>query len=121
MIGWAVANAIRVGTRTRRCRLRPVTVAMLASTQPGPPTCPVAGVIAVAVARCRSSARLLDQAQPEVEQAGYTRVGDPVEDVVALPAGRQDPAVEEALQLVGHRLRAHPHLVGQVADTPLPS
>src|SRR6266545_7180473 len=37
MTGCTVANAIRVGTRTRRCRLRPVIVNVLASRLARPP------------------------------------------------------------------------------------
>lgn len=43
---------------------------------------------------------LLDEAEPEVEEAGDAGVDDPVPDVVAVPPGGEDSLVDETLELV---------------------
>ena len=59
---------------------------------------------------------LVDEAEPEVEEAGDAGVDDAVPDVVAVPAGDEDLLVDEALKLVGHGLHAHSYGVGELAD-----
>lgn len=67
-----------------------------------------------------ASAVVLDQAEPEIEEAGDAGVDDSVADVVAVAAGGEDPLVDETLQLVGDRLDAHAHGIGELAHRKFP-
>jgi len=59
-------------------------------------------------------ARLLGEAEGKVEYCGNAGVGDGVVDPVAVTARGNDAAVSQSLKLIGHCLRPHADLVGEL-------
>jgi len=64
---------------------------------------------------------LLEQAKAEVQEFGDARVGDAVVKPASFPPEGDDPAIGQALQLVGDGLRGHLQLAGQVRHAQLAS
>lgn len=61
--------------------------------------------------------RLLEQAEPEVEDTGHARVGDSIVQPRTVSPGRDDASIGKTLQLVGDGLWCHLDASGKIGDT----